>query len=174
MTKFFYDTEFLDNGVTIDLISIGIVREDGETYYAVSQDADWVKIRRHPWLSQNVVPHLPPEMAWKSRGVIRAQVRRFLQTTPPGEQPSRTELWAWFAAYDHVALSQLFGRMLDLPPGLPMYTHDLRSLVDWTGCPNLPAQDPASQHDALADARWVKAAHEHVMRHILAKGAARA
>ena len=27
--KFFYDTEFIEDGHTIDLVSIGIVREDG-------------------------------------------------------------------------------------------------------------------------------------------------
>src|SRR4051812_11038169 len=33
--KYFYDTEFLEDGQTIELISIGIVAEDGREYYAV-------------------------------------------------------------------------------------------------------------------------------------------
>ena len=32
--KYFYDTEFIDDGHTINLISIGIVAEDGHEYYA--------------------------------------------------------------------------------------------------------------------------------------------
>jgi hypothetical protein len=36
--RYFYDTEFIENGKTIDLISIGVVREDGRSYYAVSTE----------------------------------------------------------------------------------------------------------------------------------------
>ena len=34
--KYFFDTEFYEDGKTIDLISIGIVAEDGREFYAVS------------------------------------------------------------------------------------------------------------------------------------------
>ena len=34
--KYFYDTEFIEDGSTIELISIGVVAEDGREYYAVS------------------------------------------------------------------------------------------------------------------------------------------
>ncbi len=33
MTRYFYDCEFLENGNTIELISIGIVADDGREYY---------------------------------------------------------------------------------------------------------------------------------------------
>lgn len=36
--KIFYDTEFVDDGETIELVSIGMVAEDGREYYAVSND----------------------------------------------------------------------------------------------------------------------------------------
>jgi len=36
--RFFYDTEFIDNGRTIELISIGVVSEDGREYYAISTE----------------------------------------------------------------------------------------------------------------------------------------
>ena len=35
LMRIFYDTEFLEDGKTIDLISIGMVAEDGREYYAV-------------------------------------------------------------------------------------------------------------------------------------------
>ena len=38
--RIFYDTEFLDDGKTIDLISIGMVAEDGRELYAVSSEFD--------------------------------------------------------------------------------------------------------------------------------------
>lgn len=153
--KYFYDTEFLDDGVTIDFISIGIVREDGATYYAVNEDADWARIHEHEWLMANVVNQLPPPFEWRPKSVIAADVRDFLLSdgTP--------ELWAWFAAYDHVVLSQLFGRMLDLPTGMPMFTNDLRSLIDWVGVKVLP-QQTGGNHDALEDAKHLKVRFEYV------------
>lgn len=38
--RYFYDTEFIDDGRTIELISIGMVSEDGREYYAVSTAFD--------------------------------------------------------------------------------------------------------------------------------------
>ncbi|NJN11668.1 MAG: 3'-5' exoribonuclease [Richelia sp. RM1_1_1] len=36
--KYFFDTEFIEDGNTIDLISIGIISEDGREYYAINWD----------------------------------------------------------------------------------------------------------------------------------------
>lgn len=65
------------------------------------------------------------------------------------------ELWGYYSAYDHVALAQLFGRMIDLPAGWPMFTHDVRQFMDHVGIrrEDLPAE-PDQKHNALADARW--------------------
>lgn len=157
--RYFYDTEFHEDGQTIDLISIGIVAEDGREYYAVNRDADWPRINRHQWLTENVVSQLPAPDApeWKSKAEIRDEVKAFLlyKTAP--------ELWAWFSAYDHVVLAQLFGTMLDFPPGLPMYTHDLRAFLDYVPACPLPAQ-PEGLHDALQDARHVRRVFEAVRR----------
>ena len=38
--RYFYDTEFIDDGRTIELISIGVAAEDGREYYAVSTEFD--------------------------------------------------------------------------------------------------------------------------------------
>lgn len=155
--KYFYDTEFHEDGRTIDFISVGIVTEDGREYYAVNAEADWPRIREHEWLMANVYPHLPHPGEWKPKRQIAREVQEFLlASTPP-------ELWAWFSAYDHVVLAQLFGTMMDLPEGIPMYTNDVRSLVDWTDVDRLPRQTGTS-HDALDDARHVKAMYEHIIK----------
>lgn len=154
--KFFYDTEFLEDGRTIEFISIGIVAEDGREYYAVNRDADWNRIGAHEWLMANVVPHLSPMTEWKPKTQIRDEVAAFILDVEP-------ELWAWYSSYDHVVLAQLFGTMLDLPAGIPMYTNDVRSLVDWTGVDELPKQS-GTAHDALDDARHVKAMHDHIVK----------
>ncbi|MFG2900952.1 hypothetical protein ACGFZH_28185 [Streptomyces zaomyceticus] len=162
--RIYYDTEFIENGRTIDLISIGMVAEDGRELYAVNREMPVRRIRRHDWLMKHVVPSLPHghgdrrnhlPKAWlfdygdpvvKRRAVIAAQVRRFIQDTPD------PQLWAWYGAYDHVALAQLFGPMIDLPTGVPMWTNDLRQECERLGNPRLPEQ-PAGVHNALADAR---------------------
>lgn len=70
--KIFYDTEFLEDGRTIEPISIGMVREDGRTLYAINDEllrpppgvmpapgSLYARVIRHEWLMANVVPHLP-------------------------------------------------------------------------------------------------------------------
>jgi hypothetical protein len=155
--KYFYDTEFHEDGHTIDLISIGIVAEDGREYHAVNAGADWARIRKHEWLMANVFPQLPFSGDWKPKEQIRDEVREFLlASTPP-------DLWAWYSAYDHVVLAQLFGPMIDLPEGIPMYTHDLRAYIDYLPDATLPKQ-AGGLHNALEDARWVKQAHAYATR----------
>jgi hypothetical protein len=59
MTRYWYDTEFVEDGRTIDLVSIGIVAEDGRELYAVSSEFDQGKLLANPWLVANVWPSLP-------------------------------------------------------------------------------------------------------------------
>jgi hypothetical protein len=172
--RYFYDTEFIEDGHTIDLISIGIVADDGREYYAVNRDMPVRKIRKNPWLMTNVVPHLPRghvetprymPARWlfnynsphvRTRDTIARQVRAFL-LEPGCASGGEVELWADYAAYDHVVLAQLWGSMADLPTGIPMYTHDLQHEVHRLGLTDqdLPLQ-PETAHNALADARHAK------------------
>ncbi|MGI8333462.1 3'-5' exoribonuclease domain-containing protein [Actinomadura scrupuli] len=166
--KIFYDTEFLEDGVTIALISIGMVAEDGREYYAVNRGMPAKEIAKNDWLMANVWPTLPrlhgdarmhasrgnplaldwhhPDM--KRRGQIADEARDFILATPD------PELWADFGAYDHVVLCQLWGRMIDLPSGVPMWTSDLQQEARRLGLADadLPVQ-AEGYHNALADAR---------------------
>ena len=54
--RYFIDTEFIEDGKTIDLISIGIVAEDGREYYAQSVEFDHRKASE--WVKENVLLHL--------------------------------------------------------------------------------------------------------------------
>ena len=38
--RYFYDTEFIEDGRIIDLVSIGVVDEHGREYYAISTEFD--------------------------------------------------------------------------------------------------------------------------------------
>lgn len=188
MTKrrVYYDCEFLEDGRTTELISIGMVDEEGHEYYAVNADAPlsrrwWTpwrptRIERHPWLMENVVPNLPQGHGdWKNhmpknwlidlidhrvkpKAVIADEVRRFILG-----YPGEPELWAWYAAYDHVALCQLWGTMMDLPEGIPMYTNDLKQEAARLGDPAMPPQ-ASREHNALNDARHNLVIHRYLKR----------
>lgn len=166
MTHIWYDTEFHERGPAhpIDLISIGMIREDGEELYLVNGEMDFYAAWRHDWLRENVMEQLPlardpdgimeddgldfDHPAVVSRANIASQVSDFLKVP-------RLKLWAWYGAYDHVVLAQLFGRMIDLPGHVPMFTHDLKQEATRLHAPELPSQ-PAGEHNALADARHLR------------------
>jgi hypothetical protein len=159
--KYFLDTEFIEDGKTIDLISIGIVAEDGREFYAESIEADFSKANQ--WVRDNVLPHLWSKQEDKRtaniwsrdggsggllwRNEIRRDIKRFI-----GDDPS-PEFWGYYADYDWVVFCQLFGTMMDLPKGFPMYCCDIKQLNDSMGNRELPKQD-GTEHHALADARW--------------------
>jgi hypothetical protein len=147
--RYFYDCEFIEDGLTIDLVSIGAVDEFGREFYAVSTEFD--DSRAVPWVRRNVLDKLPSpgDSAWRSRERIRDDLYAFL--IEPVRPADTIELWAWYAAYDHVALAQLWGPMLALPREIPRYTKDLRQRWDDLGHPPLPSA--AVRHTALADAR---------------------
>ena len=145
--RFFFDTEFIEDGHTIDLVSIGIVSYDGREYYAESYDCNLG--RASDWVRQNVFPHLIGGDSRKPRQQIAKEIVSFV-----GDDPV---FWAYFADYDWVALCQLYGRMIDLPKGWPMFCRDVQQLYEIRGWPDKPPQDFV-EHHALGDARWVKKA----------------
>lgn len=53
--KFFIDTEFKEKPNTIDLISIGIVCENGNEYYALNKDFNLSVVWKDEWLRENVL-----------------------------------------------------------------------------------------------------------------------
>ena len=86
--RYFYDTEFIEDGTTIELVSIGIVAEDGREYYAVSTDFD--ATRANEWVSVHVLDKLPRagHPSWKPSEQIRDEVYAFLTAGR-----TRPELW---------------------------------------------------------------------------------
>lgn len=163
--RFFYDCEFIEDGTTIELVSIGVVAQDGRELYAVSTEFD--PERAGPWVRANVLPRLPgpSSQAWRSRSRIREDLLAFLTEADDG---TGVQLWAWIAAYDHVALCQLWGAMPDLPRAIPRFTRELRQHWEDAGSPALPPK-PADTHDALADARFNRDRYDVIARH-LARG----
>lgn len=167
--KVYYDTEFLDDGRLLDLISIGMVRDDGKEYYAVNLNLPMTRVLHHEWLAENVVPHLPtvndiwlnhahPDV--KPHHEIKNEVEEFLlEASLDSAWP--LELWSWYSAYDHVALAQLWGPMSKMPSFVPMYTNDIKQEFRRCGDPTPPKQD-GTEHNALADAHYHKKLYEFI------------
>jgi len=145
--RVFYDGEFSTTAPEIGLVSIGAVTEDGREFYGVSSEFD--PATAHPWVKRHVLPQLPPpgDQAWMTREQLRAGLLELFGDAPV--------LWAWYGAYDHVALCQLWGAMPDLPRSIPRFPLDVRQLWEHLGKPALPVQE-AGLHHALDDARHVK------------------
>jgi hypothetical protein len=168
--RVFYDFEFLEDGHTIEPLSIGMCDEEGRELYLINSDFPLGRLVGETWLEANVVPFLPishgfyQPYSWGPvehedygrllhKPTLANRVRQFL--LPSWSPP--LELWGYFPSYDHVLLAQLFGRMADLPPGIPMHTRDVAQLADDVHC-LLPPN--TQEHHALADARWTRTAYQ--------------
>ena len=246
--KYYLDTEFLEGtqkrlfGVTkptIDLISIGIVCEDGREYYAISKDFNlkeaWnrydIKIEqvsgdmrnRYPegikhkvyWIRDNVLKPIFIELRAKEveeyniakrRNVIldfptysfsyknfKRLINKYGKTNKQIAKEikhfvanrhieANKEQWildydtkdvhfyGYYGDYDWVVFCWLFGKMIDLPKGFPMYCIDLKQelvrkqseikgdAVEIDRRDNYPKQ--INEHNALADAKWTKQLHD--------------
>lgn len=200
--KYFLDTEFLEGTQkswfgrntkpTIDLISIGIVAEDGREYYAISKDFNlkeaWsrfqleddisvgVRIGCLPnkkkvyWIRENVLKNLfinPNYFAselmtykefkklinkyGKSNKQIAEEINEFTNETNvnKGQSP---KFYGYYADYDWVVFCWLFGKMIDLPKGFPMYCIDLKQTLD-------------EKAESLTSFELSKLAHTDVVKH---------
>ena len=148
--RIFFDTEFIENGSDHfpQLVSIGLVREDGARYYAELMDVDWSLANK--WVLDNVKPHLEGDDTLKTTPQVMANIQGFA-----GDKP---EFWAYFADYDWVLLASLFGKMIDLPEGWPFFCRDLKQLM-WhlnISRDEIPEElsEDLNQHHALDDAMW--------------------
>lgn len=149
-----FDTEFIDNGRTVEMLSIGIVNIRGETYYAEPEETD--RNLAGDWVKANVIPLMRGPI--KPRAVIRDEIVEFVGYKP--------EFWAYFGAYDWVCMCQLFGTMLDVPNhthGWPMFARDIQQLRQDRGIKFLWPQTTVKHH-ALNDAIWTKNCHEFILR----------
>jgi hypothetical protein len=192
--KYFIDTEFIEGFCKpafgkrrhfIDLISIGIVREDDKRYHAISNE--WRFKDASEWVQQNVITPLYlntvhgdnrnrydaedfHHVYGKSNNQIADELREFFgcwRDQHFWRAPEGIELYGYFADYDWVLFCSLFGRMIDLPKGFPMYCRDLKQMMDEKGLTkewkraNCP--DPEGAHNADVDAEWNKSLYKKIL-----------
>lgn len=143
------DTEFSEDGLTILLISIGMVAEDGRELYLINSEAK--KEHCNAWVQEHVWPKLNPTPTNQTtRSDIRQKIEEFI-----GDDPD-PKFWGYFADYDWVVFAWLWGCMVNLPKNFPMYCLDLKQYAWHLGVDKvkeLVPPDP-NAHNALADAKW--------------------
>jgi hypothetical protein len=172
--KIFHDWEFLEDGQRIYPISVGMVADDGRELYLVNGEMPASLIADHPFLMEHVVPHLPTrddyvagQMVGRSVDsshpdvmplhYIRTKVLEFIVATPD------PELWAWYSAFDHVCLAWQFGPMVAMPPVIPWFTNDIRTLALLAGPASMidRPKHTGREHHALDDAKHDRELFEH-------------
>ena len=159
MGKIYLDLEFIESGYKkpLEIISIGIVNEDGKEYYAVC--SEFTPQNANDWVKENVLKNLEiPKEGTKSIKQIRKDIIEFV-----GDDP-RPEFWTYFGSYDWVLFSMIFGTMMDLPKNFPMYTMDIKQLAVELGNPKLPEQT-SEEHNSLNDAKHNKIMHEWLLKY---------
>jgi hypothetical protein len=125
----------------------------------------------------------------KTNKQIADEIKEFTKPQPTGKMllsnppqieydNSPIQIYTYYGSYDFVVFCWLFGKMIDLPKGFPMYCMDLKQelekLNETLGYnydekgksyklqeqPNYPKQ--TNEHNALADARWNKELYEFI------------
>lgn len=150
--KYFIDTEFIEGFHKplfgkrrhhIDLISIGIISEDGREYYAVSNEynfndaSDWVKENVITPIYRQQITGFKEQFVdlktfhkyipdGKTNDEIRSELYNFI-SCPVGDT---VDFYGYYSDYDWVLFCSLFGTMIDLPKGFPMYCIDLKQTFD--------------------------------------------
>lgn len=142
--RYFLDTEFIESERAIELISIGVVAQDGREFYAENRNCDLRNA--NDWCRKNVLPLL--ENKFLTPSTIATRLLDFIGKETP-------EFWGYCAAFDHVLLTQLFKETIGIPKHFPYYTNDLAQLRRMLKNPELPNTNKQIHH-ALSDARWNK------------------
>lgn len=143
---------------TVELISIAIVREDGETYYAESKDFSIKEAKKNNFLAEHVLPNLLNYRI--SNKDIKNGICNFLKND------NNPELYTWWGSYDWYVFCTLFGSMTEAMAATGfIYYNDFKDLQNLLGystedvyniCP-LPLGNVP--HNALDDALWQKRAY---------------
>jgi len=151
--KYFLDEEFIERPSTIELISIGMVAEDGRELYLENAEADLT--HADDWIKTNVLAHLQGGSCRVSRLEMRQRILEFVGAD------MKPEWYGYYSDYDWVVFCWIFGRMIDLPKHFPKYCRDFKQTMDTFGIKksDLPKQE-GTEHHALADARWLAEAFE--------------
>lgn len=183
--KYWYDTKYIEHDSIIDLVSIGIVCEDGREFYGINWECNFSKASNWDWDNTlKFLPFRPIDMEstkgktpWYSRQNLRIAVSEFFRARMgfpedrhlsgkwfiPDIEP-HPELWTFYSAHSYVAFCQLFGTTINLPIGLPLNARYIQHEWDRMGNPPLPEQGECDRSHALACAKYNKATYDFLVK----------
>lgn len=138
-TKVFIDSEFTSLTQRAQLISLGLVAESGETFYA--EFTDFEEGRASDFVRDHVIPLLnfrekdvqfirKEKQHWELKGdreFVTRHLRAYLA------QFEKIVCWLDYGAYDWVLFCELFGGSFSLPKGVYYIPLDLSSLLHVKG-----------------------------------------
>lgn len=169
MTKVFFDTEFTGLHQNTTLISIGLVAESGETFYAELDDYD--KSQVDEWIQGNVIDKLH----LNQKGLIaRANDSEYFGNknqlaTYLGiwlSQFQQVEIWSDCLSYDWVLFCQLFGHAFKIPKNVYYIPFDICTLFKAKGInPDINREEFAEikdrnqKHNSLWDAQVIQSCY---------------
>ena len=175
----FYDSEFTGLHQSTTLISVGFVSETGAEFYAEFSDYDqsqcdeWIKrnvLAHTRWLQQTAQqPFALQEgnlsLCYGDQAFVTERLTQWLSQFPA------IHVWADCLAWDWVLFSELFGGALHIPQHIFYMPFDLATLFNASGLdPATPRVEFAEmsacgvhQHNALWDAKVVKACHSKLL-----------
>lgn len=172
MTKVFFDTEFTGLHQNTTLVSIGLVAETEQTFYAELTDFDETQV--DDWIRQNVVDKLvldnsstedATEIKIKGdRIVVAAELSQWLS------QFEKVEVWSDCLSYDWVLFCQLFGHAFKIPSNVYYIPFDICTLFKAKGIdPDVNREefakmnDGAEKHNALWDAKVIMGCYQKLV-----------
>jgi len=152
-------------------LEIKHLQDYNSVLYIMNQDADWKTLIKEEFFKFDRLKNLLKEYG-KTKKQIAEDIYDFCITydSTKSVKENNPEFYAYYADYDWVVFCWLFGRMIDLPKGFPMYCKDLKQILDESAVnysntrklePSLkllkehtkyPRQE--NEHNALADAKW--------------------
>lgn len=178
-TKVFFDTEFTGLHQNTTLISIGLVAETGETFYAELTDYDDSQVDE--WIVKNVIHKLlyrehsnlgtvfrskPEDFALKAnKNSVKEQLTIWLS------QFEYVEMWSDCLSYDWVLFCQLWGHAFNIPKNVYYIPFDICTLFKIKGIdPDISREKFAyaevytemlqQKHTALYDAKTIMHCYE--------------
>lgn len=168
--KYYFDTEFIEKPQKIDLISIGIVSEDGRELYLVNSECR--TIEADDWVRKNVLYTMFEYIGDGLECGFNCDCENVLTKKEIANEilkfigyDSKPEFWAYYADYDWVVFCWLWGRMIDKPEHFPFYCKDLQQEIDALNLNKekiIKLFPQENIHNSLDDARWVKKVCEYI------------
>lgn len=174
--KLFFDTEFTGLHKDTTLISLGMVDEDGRTFYAEFNDYD--KSQCDEWIQKNVLNNLindSNKIDYESDDWFIIGDKNFIKTMLSKwlKQYDSVELVSDVCHYDMVLFIDIFGGAFDLPNNINPSCHDInQDIALYYGISETEAFEKSREiiadviqgikHNALYDAKVIKSIYEKI------------